>query len=184
MNVHSFRKFSRLEIYRPSKFSEIKKRLYLKKKLFSVIMKNAKRELQKKEKSKCGKHAEEDVFYSTIASYPENKTRIYKNNKYNVYENYNHWQDDGEKPSIERLFFICSSMGCLELQYVLSSFINYHKNILKDEDILTLYKFLDLSEKDMYDYLCGIELMPQNFLQTAVIRCLLKFINVNHPSLN
>ncbi|CRH02347.1 conserved Plasmodium protein, unknown function [Plasmodium relictum] len=160
------RYFTTVQLYKPSKFRDIKKKLFLKKKLFKIF--NKKKDVDIKN----------DVFYNIISEYQKNKIRIYKNNKYNVCENCE------KSPSFENILFKSSTFGYLELQYILSTFLHYEKSRLKKEDILTLSNFFNLSEKELYNYLCGNELIPQKYIETDVIKNLLKFININHPSLN
>lgn len=64
----------------------------------------------------------EELFFNRIIKYPTNKTRIYKNNKYNISK-----QAYEDKLSIERIIFKSSTLGYIELQYILTTFINYEK---------------------------------------------------------
>ncbi|CRG97487.1 conserved Plasmodium protein, unknown function [Plasmodium gallinaceum] len=158
--------FTTVQLYKPSKFKDIKKKLYLKKKFFKIFNKKQDSDIKN------------DTFYNIISEYQKNKIRIYKNNKFNICENFN------KSPSLENILFKSTTFGYLELQYILSTFLDFEKNRLKKEDILTLSNFFNLSEKEIYDYLCGNELIPKKYSETEVIKSLLKFINVNHPSLN
>ncbi|SPJ11821.1 conserved Plasmodium protein, unknown function [Plasmodium sp. DRC-Itaito] len=210
---YSLNNFTTIKLYKPSKFEAIKKKLFLKKRLFNIIHKKRANDIKR------------EPFYDNIIQYPQNKRKIYLNNKYNVKEtkykdieeenqqvkqnehvclnkNVNHnlyvndhksndkslqqqKQKDKKKEhiNIEKILFKTTTFGYIELQYILSTFIYYEKENITTNDLLTLYNFVNLSEKDIYDYLCANELIPEQFLRTRIIENLLKFINVNHPSL-
>ncbi|SOV81044.1 conserved Plasmodium protein, unknown function [Plasmodium sp. gorilla clade G3] len=203
--------FTTVKLYKPSKFEDIKKKLFLKKRLFNIIYKKKANDIKR------------EPFYDNITQYTQNKRKIYQNDKYNVKEtkykdieeenkevkqnehvcinkNVNnnlytnhHTSNDKclqqkkekkkELINIEKILFKTTTFSYIELQYILSTFIYYEKENITTDDLLNLYNFVNLSEKDIYDYLSANELIPEEFLRTRIITNLLKFINVNHPSL-
>ncbi|CAD2103830.1 conserved Plasmodium protein, unknown function [Plasmodium vinckei brucechwatti] len=176
--------FATVSLYKPSKFKDIKKKLYLRKRLFKMFYKtkDLSDPLSKRDKSisvNLNGEEKEELFLNRIIKYPTNKTRIYKNNKYNISK-----EAYEDKLSIEKIIFKSSTLGYIELQYILTTFINYEKNELSNEDIIILNNFLNLSEKEILDYLCANELMPDCYKDAKIIRKLLMFINSNHPSLS
>ncbi|EUT81120.1 hypothetical protein PFAG_04339 [Plasmodium falciparum Santa Lucia] len=205
---YSLNNFTTVKLYKPSKFEGIKKKLFLKKRLFNIIHKKRANDIKG------------EPFYDNITQYTQNKRKIYMNNKYNVketkykdieeentqvkqnehvYINKNvshnihtndHKSNDKsvqekkkEHITIEEILFKTTTFGYIELQYILSTFIYYEKENITTHDLLTLYNFVNLSEKDIYDYLSSKEIIPEQFVRTRIITNLLKFINVNHPSL-
>ncbi|SOV81737.1 conserved Plasmodium protein, unknown function [Plasmodium reichenowi] len=206
--IYSLNNFTTVKLYKPSKFEGIKKKLFLKKRLFNIIHKKRANDIKR------------EPFYDNITHYSENKRKIYMNNKYNVketkykdieeentevkqnehvyinknvshnlYTNHHKSNDKSvqekkkEHINIEEILFKTTTFGYIELQYILSTFIYYEKENITSQDLLTLYNFVNLSEKDIYHYLSSNELIPEQFLRTRIITNLLKFINVNHPSL-
>ncbi|SOV24152.1 conserved Plasmodium protein, unknown function [Plasmodium sp. DRC-Itaito] len=213
---YSLNNFTTVKLYKPAKFEEIKKKLFIKKRLFNIIHKKRTNDIKR------------EPFYDNIIQYAQNKRKIYQNDKYNVKETkykdieeenkeikpnedvcinknlnhnlYNHdhkcndkcIQQKNEKEekkkkkehiNIEKILFKTTTFSYIELQYILSTFIYYEKENIINDDLITLYNFLNLSEKDIYDYLSANELIPEYFLKTRIIKNLLKFININHPSL-
>lgn len=119
--------FATVSLYKPSKFKDIKKKLYLRKRLFKVFnkTKDLNDSLSKRDRSisvNLNGEEKEELFFNRIIKYPTNKTRIYKNNKYNISK-----QAYEDKLSIERIIFKSSTLGYIELQYILTTFINYEK---------------------------------------------------------
>ncbi|EWC86994.1 hypothetical protein PFNF54_04174 [Plasmodium falciparum NF54] len=224
---YSLNNFTTVKLYKPSKFEGIKKKLFLKKRLFNIIHKKRANDIKG------------EPFYDNITQYTQNKRKIYMNNKYNVKEtkykdieeentqvkqnehetkykdieeentqvkqnehvyinkNVSHnihtndhktndksvQEKKKEHITIEEILFKTTTFGYIELQYILSTFIYYEKENITTHDLLTLYNFVNLSEKDIYDYLSSKEIIPEQFVRTRIITNLLKFINVNHPSL-
>ncbi|SBT82265.1 conserved Plasmodium protein, unknown function [Plasmodium ovale] len=184
----TIRFFATVQLYKPSKFRDIGRKLYLRKRLFKMLTMKPGNISQAENGKTNGKkvqkvQVEEDIFSNAIATYGTKRTRIYKNNKYNICEKGGNMEDLGGQSSIENILFKCSTFGYIELQHILCAFINYDRNALRVEDIHTLSSFLNLSEKEIYNYLCANEMIPHHFLETEIIKRLLKFVNINHPSL-
>lgn len=184
--------FTTSQLYKPRKFEETKRQLYLSKKLFKIFNK----------KRTENEDISKEPFYNTIMNYQQNKKRIYKNNKYNVtnisYEDGQNTQNrqveqngqdqknkiNKKETNLENLFFRSTNFTYLELQYILTTFLNHEKENIKKEDIYILETFFNFSEKEIFHYLNGDELLPQQYIQNPIIKKLLTFINIKHPSLN
>ncbi|GAW83307.1 hypothetical protein, conserved [Plasmodium gonderi] len=180
-SLTSCRFFTTIQLYKPSKFKHIKRNLYFKKKLFKLFKGKQYTETTKGRSEIKREEDKGTVFYNSIIDYPIRKKRIYMNDKYGV-RDYGKVKKE-EKPTLENVLFKCSTLGYLELQYILSTFVNYEKDTLTNEDICALSNFLNLSEKEICDYLSADELIPQHHLDATIIKRLLRFVHVNHPNL-
>ncbi|KJP90051.1 hypothetical protein AK88_00220 [Plasmodium fragile] len=180
-SLPSARLFTTLQLYKPSKFKRITRNLYFRKKLFKLLTtKPCSEEVVTKGGNEVKRKADEEaVFYNDIVDYPTRKRRIYRNNKFGVDDKVK--MTNGEKPSFEKVLFKCTTLGYIELQNILSTFVSHEKNTFTSEDICALDNFLSLPEKEIFDYLNGDELIPQHCLDAAVIKRLLRFVHVNHP---
>lgn len=176
------RLFTTVQLYKPSKFKRIARNLYFRKKLFKVLtIKPCSEEVAKGSNEVKRTTDDEAVFYNDIVDYPTRKRRIYRNNKFSVDDKVK--IENGEKPSFEKVLYKCTTLGYIELQNIISTFVSHEKNTFTGEDICALDNFLNLPEKEILDYLNGDELMLQDHLDASVIKRLLRFVHVNHPHL-
>ncbi|CAG9471901.1 conserved Plasmodium protein, unknown function [Plasmodium vivax] len=178
----SLRLFTTIQLYKPSKFKRITRNLYFRKKLFKLLTTKPRSEEVTKGGNEVQRKADEEaVFYNDIVDYPTRKRRIYMNNKFGVDDKVK--KKNGEKPSLEKVLFKCTTLGYIELQHIISTFVSHEKGTFTGEDICALDNFLNLPEKEIFNYLSGDELMPQHHLDASVIKRLLRFVHVNHPHL-
>ncbi|EUD68786.1 hypothetical protein C922_00474 [Plasmodium inui San Antonio 1] len=176
------RLFTTIQLYKPTKFKRITRNLYFRKKLFKLLTTKPCSEEVAKGGNEVNRKADgEVVFYNDIVDHPTRKRRIYMNNKFGINDKVK--MRNGEKPTFEKVLFKCTTLGYIELQHIISTFVSHEKDTFTEEHICALDNFLSLPEKEIFDYLNGDELIPQHHLDASVIKRLLRFVHVNHPHL-